>query len=259
MQGLLVEVRTHCFIVMFVVSFVTSICRRVDLFASDLVVFLFYPSPKHSADPDIEAARTKKPKRPSANTATGTETISPSNPAAAAAVSNALHVAAAAMTVERCESPLRSLQLATAATAASGGSVYRKDRDDVSPSRNDSFMVSSATSCVVLDLQAMPLVVSRMLLMFTHFSTIAHFLFYSCFKFPSQQRSGSLFRKSETINFAFQDEEMIRQDSSSQGSLRMTNASNGTGLIHQVRLIVLFFSLAVPLLASDNANFVRLF
>ena len=153
MPGLLVEVRTHCFIAMFVESFVASICPRVDLSESHNVI-LFFVYHQHSADPDLEAARTKKPKRPSANTAAGTETIPPSNPAAAAAVSNALHVAAAAMTVERCESPLRSLQLATAATATSGGSVYRKDREDVSPSRNDSFMVSSATSCVVLDLQA---------------------------------------------------------------------------------------------------------
>ena len=192
-----------------------------------------------SADPDIEAARTKKPKRPSANTATGTETIPPSNPAAAAAVSNALHVAAAAMTVERCESPLRSLQLATAATAASGGSVYRKDREDVSPSRNDSFMVSSFVRMFCM---ALP----RSLQVFTHFCIINCPLFCFVSNSPSQQRSGSLFRKSETINFAFQDEEMIRQDSSSQGSLRMTNASNGTGLIHQVCFIVLFYSLVVP-------------
>jgi len=115
------------------------------------------PSPRilyvnFSADPDLEAARTKKQKRPSATPAAGTETIPPSNPAAAAAVNNALHVAAAAMAVERCESPLRSLQLATAATAASGGSVYRKDRDDVSPSRNDSFMVGNVVVVVVVAL-----------------------------------------------------------------------------------------------------------
>lgn len=45
-------------------------------------------------------------------------------------------------TVERCESPLRSLQLASAATAQSGGSAYKRE-DVVSPSRADSFMVSA--------------------------------------------------------------------------------------------------------------------
>jgi len=70
-------------------------------------------------------------------------------------------------------------------------------------------------------------------------------MFYCISESHSQQRSGSLFRKSETINFAFQDEEMIRQDSSSQGSLRMTNASSGTGLIHQVRLFANFLLLHV--------------
>lgn len=42
----------------------------------------------------------------------------------------------------------------------------------------------------------------------------------------SMQRSGSLFRRSEAINFALQDEEMIRQNSTSTGSVRSTHVSN---------------------------------
>jgi hypothetical protein len=40
--------------------------------------------------------------------------------------------------VERCESPLRSLQLASAATANGGGSAYK---NDLSPTREHSIMV----------------------------------------------------------------------------------------------------------------------
>lgn len=62
------------------------------------------------------------------------------------------------------------------------------------------------------------------------------------FPVATQQRSGSLFRKSETINFTFHDEEMIRQNSTSTGSVRSTHISTAGFIGHLGNRIMQGFS-----------------
>jgi len=159
-----------------------------------------------------------------------------STAASAHATSNALHSEQAQnkaqtqgqATVERCESPMRSLQLASAATAQSGGSAYKRE-DVISPSRADSFMVRSTLFrrlWVPVDCFASPPPSIRL--------REAHNISYILLCCSSQQRSGSLFRKSETINFALQDEEMIRQNSTSTGSIRSLHGASNGGLLSSI-------------------------
>lgn len=103
-------------------------------------------------------------------------------------------------------SPLRHLHMVTEASAQLGGSMYQRDPSVLSftpESRDLSVRDPFPTTLLSIRVKLTTLFIPTL-----------------------QYRSGSLFRKSEAVNFALHDDGTIRQASTSTDSVRSTHVSN---------------------------------